>query len=151
MYADQPTGLGPEIVQMDVDPEEVAIRWMDAMRAWKSGEGGRGGALGWWWERGLGSERLPPGVRDLKPWTSPLYENVTVEALVRPARSKGKRPDTFGRDYLIRNTAYYLRPEVRDAFFGAEGRGSRMCSQFFSLFAGSADDRVVVYPMANDR
>lgn len=115
-YADQPTGLGPEIVRMDVDPKEGGIRWMDAMRAWKFGEGsGKGsGGLGWLWDREPG--RSPPGVRDINPWTSPLHGNVTVEALVRPARNKGKGPDTFGRDYLIQKAEYYLRPEVRDAF-----------------------------------
>lgn len=120
-YADQPTGLGPEILQMDVGPEG-GIRWMDAMRAWKFGEDEQGGGRGMdergaWWESGSGWGRLPPGVRDQKPWTSPLSENATVEGLVPPVRKKGKRPNTFGRDYLIKNTEYYLRPEVCGAIF----------------------------------
>ncbi|KAH0835804.1 glycoside hydrolase [Lanmaoa asiatica] len=119
-YADQPTGLGPEIVRMDVDPEVGGIRWIDAMRAWKAGEGEQGGGKGrrgGRWKNEPGWGHLPPGVRDMKPWTSPLYENVTVEGLVRPVRSKGKGPDTFGRDYLIKDTAYYLRPETVESLY----------------------------------
>ncbi|KAF8452325.1 glycoside hydrolase family 47 protein [Boletus edulis BED1] len=98
-YADQPTGLGPEIVQMDVN-ETGAIQWIDALRTWKADRDGRS----------------PPGVGDMKPWTSPLHENVTVEQLIPAGRRKGD-PDTFGRDYLIRNTGYYLRPETVESFY----------------------------------
>ncbi|KAG8215918.1 glycoside hydrolase family 47 protein [Butyriboletus roseoflavus] len=116
-YADQPTGLGPEIVQMDVGPKG-AIRWIDAMRAWKFGEGVQGGGrTGEGQRSGRGRGRLPPGVRDISSWTTPLYENVTVERLIPPVRSKGKRPNTFGRDYVIRNTAYYLRPETIESLY----------------------------------
>ncbi|KAF8552304.1 glycoside hydrolase family 47 protein [Imleria badia] len=100
-YADQPSGLGPEIVRMDVE-ELGSIRWMDAMRAWKEGRDGR--------------DAPPPGIGDMKPWTSPLDTNVTVEELVRPGRRKGKA-STFGRDYLIQNKAYYLRPETVESFY----------------------------------
>ena len=91
-YADQPSGLGPEIVRMDVDPELGALRWIDAMREWKAAQDGPE------WEH------TPPGVGEIKPWTG-----VTAEGL-----SKGN-PSTSGRDYSIQNTAYYLRPEVRGA------------------------------------
>lgn len=107
-YADQPTGLGPEAMWMDVDPQVGGTRWMDAMRAWKKEQGGISG----WWRNSPGRGRAPPGIRDVKPWTSPLAENVTVEALMRPGRRKGK-VNTNGRDYLIKSSAYYLRPEVR--------------------------------------
>ena len=135
-YADQPTGLGPEIVRMEVHPEMGALRWMDAMRAW-AGRGGPGER----WKKASGWGRAPPGVVDLKPWTSPLHGDVTVERLVRPGRSKGK-PNTYGRDYLIGNTAYYLRPEVRGA------RSPCVC--VLSLVFGFADGRIVLYPMANN-
>jgi hypothetical protein len=80
---------------MDVHPELGALRWIDAMREWKAGRGEPGHA--------------PPGVGDVKAWTSPSRGNETVEGL------PPGQPDTYGRDYSIQNTAYYLRPEVRDA------------------------------------
>lgn len=107
-YADQPTGLGPEIMWMDVD-SAGAIRWIDALRTWKAGRDEPGGRR----KRALAWGPAPPGIGDMKPWTSPLGGNVTVEDLVRPGRRKGKTK-TYGRDYLIKNAAYYLRPEVRD-------------------------------------
>lgn len=116
-YADQPTGLGPEIVRMDVDRELGGTRWIDALRAWKKDQD----QLNSWWSirsgQGWGSRytRPPPGVGDIKPWTSPLSENMTVEAVLRTgsARSKGKPISSYGRDYYIRDPGYLLRPEVR--------------------------------------
>jgi hypothetical protein len=121
---------------MDVHPELGALRWMDAMRAW-AGRGGPGER----WKKAPGWGRAPPGVDDIKPWTSPLRGDVTIEGLVRPGRSKGKQ-DTYGRDYVIKNTAYYLRPEVRGA------SSPRVC--VLSLVFGVADGRIVLHPMAND-
>ena len=144
-YADQPSGLGPEIVRMDVNSESGPIRWMDEMRAWKAGQHGLGGL----WTRAPGWKGLPPpGVGDIKPWTSPLQGNVLVDSLLRPGRSKGKL-NTYGRDYVMKNTAYYLRPEVRGAI------SSCVCvltiAMIFFLFWVCADGRVTLYPMANDR
>ncbi|KAG9312750.1 glycoside hydrolase family 47 protein [Chiua virens] len=114
MYADQPTGLGPEIARMDVHPDMDAIRWMDALRAWKKHEGGVRG----WWRSFSGRERSPPGIADIKPWTSSFAENVTVEMMGRPpgVRTKGV-VNTFGRDYMIKNSAYYLRPETIESLY----------------------------------
>ena len=143
-YADQPTGLGPEIVRMAVDPELGELRWIDAMRAWKAGRGGPGGrstgASGW--------EHAPPGVGDIKPWTSALPGNATVEGQLRPGGSKGK-PDTSGRDYSVDNAKYYLRPEVRGARFPSVCVLTML--GFFNAFVfRCADGRIVLYPMAND-
>ncbi|KAN0078488.1 glycoside hydrolase family 47 protein [Tylopilus felleus] len=110
-YADQPTGLGPEIMWMDVD-SAGAIRWIDALRTWKAGRDEPGGRR----KRALAWGPAPPGIGDMKPWTSPLGGNVTVEDLVRPGRRKGKTK-TYGRDYLIKNAAYYLRPETVESFY----------------------------------
>lgn len=116
-YADQPTGLGPDTVRMNVDREVGGIRWMDAMRAWKEDEDKMGG---WWRRSGPGSrfDHPPPGVGDLKSWTSPVQENETLEGVVRPgsARSKGKPVNLYGRDYYIKEGSYLLRPEVRGVF-----------------------------------
>ena len=140
-YADQPTGLGPETVRMDVH-ELGAIRWMDAMRAWREAPSEPNG---WWRRAPRGEDALPPGVGDIKPWTSPLDTDVTVEELVKPGRRKGKA-NTFGRDYLIQNRAYYLRPEVRGTRFPC------VCvlDMLIVLCLGRADRRIVLYPMAND-
>lgn len=84
-YADQPSGLGPEVISMRIG-KSGEIRWMDAMREWLAG--GR-----------LGS---PPGVGDKHPWVG----NPEARTI------KQKQTDTISRDYGIRNTDYYLRPEV---------------------------------------
>lgn len=84
-YADQPSGLGPDTIAMRIGkPGE--IRWMDAMQRWKAS-----GQLG-----------SPPGVGDKRPWV----------ANPKAKTFKQKQTDTITRDYSIRNTAYYLRPEV---------------------------------------
>lgn len=84
-YADQPSGLGPDFISMRID-KSGEIRWMDVMREWKAS-----GQLG-----------SPPGVADKRPWVgNPRAKTV-----------KQKQIDTSTRDYGIRNTAYYLRPEV---------------------------------------
>lgn len=84
-YADQPSGLGPDIVTMRIG-KSGEIRWMDAMQKWKAS-----GQLG-----------PPPGVGDKHPWVG-NPRAITV---------KEKQIDTITRDYSIRDTAYYLRPEV---------------------------------------
>lgn len=84
-YADQPSGLGPDTVTMRIG-KSGEIRWMDAMQKWK--ESGQ-----------LGS---PPGVGDKEPWVgNPKARTV-----------RQKQIDAITRDYTIKNTAYYLRPEV---------------------------------------
>ncbi|KAH0836527.1 glycoside hydrolase family 47 protein [Lanmaoa asiatica] len=50
-YADQPSGLGPDVVAMRIG-KSGELRWMDAMQEWKAG-----GQLG-----------SPPGVGDKRPW-----------------------------------------------------------------------------------
>ncbi|KAG9312816.1 glycoside hydrolase family 47 protein [Chiua virens] len=84
-YVDQPTGLGPDIVAMRTG-KSGGIRWMDEMRKWKTS-----GQLG-----------PPPGVGDKRPWVA-NPKAMTV---------RQKQIDTITRDYGIKNTDYYLRPEV---------------------------------------
>lgn len=84
-YADQPSGLGPDAIVMRRG-KSGEIRWMDAMQRWKAS----------------GQSGSPPGVGDKRPWVgNPKAKNVLE-----------KQADTISRDYSIRNTAYYLRPEV---------------------------------------
>jgi hypothetical protein len=53
MYADQASGLGPELVRMDAWPGDWrGGRWIDHVKEWQ-----RGGSPG----------GKPPGVRDLAP------------------------------------------------------------------------------------
>lgn len=111
MYADQPSGLGPESAKMNVDPHGGEKRWMDEMRAWKKDNGD---SWGWW--RGLGSKYIPPGVRDVEPWTDSSHNNQTVEpSMMRPTQGQHEGLNTT-KDYLVDNPAYYLRPEVRNMF-----------------------------------
>ena len=94
-YADQPSGLGPEEMQIQgqIDPvwdaseerwthKDVAVHWLDAMEKWK-------------W---TGSRGAPPGVGNKKP--------VILNPDDTPTNRKRKR------DYLARKPAYLLRPEV---------------------------------------
>lgn len=112
-YADQPSGLGPDIVAMRIG-KYGEIRWIDAMQKWKAN-----GQLG-----------LPPGVGDKRPWVgNPRAKTV-----------REKQIDTITRDYGIRNTAYYLRPEVWVMLPPS--------SDVANIIAGR---RVVLHPMADDR
>ncbi|KAI9573957.1 glycoside hydrolase family 47 protein [Boletus coccyginus] len=89
-YADQPSGLGPEKVTMRIG-KSGEIRWMDAMQGWKAN----------------GQSGSPPGVGDKRPWVgSPKAKN-----------EREKQIDTVSRDYGIRNTGYYLRPEAVESFY----------------------------------
>jgi hypothetical protein len=89
-YADQPSGLGPDVVAMRLG-KSGNIRWIDAMQRWK--ESGQPGS--------------PPGVGDKRPWVGNPKAKTAME----------KRVDTITRDYGIRNTAYYLRPEAIESFY----------------------------------
>ncbi|KAG6374849.1 glycoside hydrolase family 47 protein [Boletus reticuloceps] len=89
-YADQPSGLGPDTVSMRID-QSGEIRWMDEMRRWKAS-----GQIG-----------PPPGVGDKRPWVG----NPKAKAVWE------KQIDTITRDYTIKNTAYYLRPEAVESFY----------------------------------
>lgn len=84
-YADQPSGLGPDVVTMRIG-KSGEIKWMDAMQEWKAN-----GQLG-----------SPPGVADRPPWVANPNAKTVRE----------KQIDTITRDYAIKNPAYYLRPEV---------------------------------------
>jgi len=90
-YADQPTGLGPDIITVRSGGLHPEIPWMVAMQEWKR-QGRRG---------------LPPGVGDKRPWTGD--SNNTTDMLSRETSITGK-------DYYIRNSEYQLRPEVSKAF-----------------------------------
>lgn len=84
-YADQPSGLGPDAVTMRIG-KAGETRWMDAMQKWKAS----------------GKPGSPPGVGYKRPWVgNPKAKTV-----------RDKQIDTITRDYTIKNTAYYLRPEV---------------------------------------
>ncbi|KAF8449223.1 glycoside hydrolase family 47 protein [Boletus edulis BED1] len=89
-YADQPSGLGPDAVSMRID-QSGEIRWMDEMRRWKAS-----GQIG-----------PPPGVGDKRPWVGNPKAKTIWE----------KQIDTITRDYTIKNTAYYLRPEAVESFY----------------------------------
>lgn len=95
-YADQPTGLGPDEIVMDVfmgtntwteqndesSPRHDTYLWLDAVEKWRS-SGGRG---------------IIPGLADPKPI---IY-------------SKGETSvGGKSRDYVIRKPGFLLRPEVR--------------------------------------
>ncbi|KAG6813865.1 hypothetical protein H0H92_006272 [Tricholoma furcatifolium] len=94
-YADQPTGLGPDVMVFKTKPETRVWDkftsswkatapgdfWIDAMKKWK-GSGGRG---------------IPPGLEEKKPvvYATP-YSSSRLEE----------------RDYDIRRSGYLLRPEA---------------------------------------
>lgn len=85
LYADQPTGLAPEDIV--VKPAEGGGRqWLDEVEAWRRA-------------RRLSGRRFPPGVgQSITPVVYTEQERLT---------GTGK-----GRDYVIRNPMYLLRPEV---------------------------------------
>ncbi|KAF9218511.1 glycoside hydrolase family 47 protein [Gyrodon lividus] len=90
-YADQPSGLGPDVVAMRVGGKFGETRWMDAMRKWK-----KSGQVG-----------SPPGVGDKHPWVG----NPTATT------AREREVDTMKRDYGVKNMAYYLRPEAVESFY----------------------------------
>ncbi|KAF8840808.1 glycoside hydrolase family 47 protein [Paxillus ammoniavirescens] len=90
-YADQPSGLGPDVVTMRVGGKFGETRWMDAMRRWKNG----------------GQVGSPPGVGDKHPWVG--NPNATT--------AREREIDTIKRDYGVRNMGYYLRPEAVESFY----------------------------------
>ncbi|KAJ7509692.1 glycoside hydrolase family 47 protein [Mycena galericulata] len=105
LYADQPTGLAPDEVQMKLRTsakwgqgkdgkwlEGGGRRWIDEVEAWRAGSGT--------WK----GRRLPPGVGDdLKPVVYTELERV---------RGTGK-----GRDYSVKQTGYLLRPETVESLY----------------------------------
>ncbi|TCD65051.1 hypothetical protein EIP91_003289 [Steccherinum ochraceum] len=87
MYADQPSGLGPEEVSVfpppvSHDPSSALSAssglWIDAMERWREG----------------GEEGVPPGVGQKDP-----------------------EPDGTRRDYELRKPEYFLRPETIESMF----------------------------------
>lgn len=98
MYADQPTGLGPEEVRMGIDQKLGAIRWIDELRAWKAHNRGWWGTVGSLW--GMGTEESTASV--IKPWTSASNKNITIKTWAPMGKSRAKRQlerlETFGRD-----------------------------------------------------
>lgn len=86
-YADQPTGLGPDIINMLSGGSRPEILWMDAMQDWRTS-----GRIG-----------PPPGVGDKHPWVGD-----------RTPRNAREREMAYAmRDYYVKNADYQLRPEVR--------------------------------------
>lgn len=90
MYADQPSGLGPEVVAMAHDTHvggKVADRqgklWIEAVEEWR--KGGKHGPL--------------PGLGEKKPIMYTRPEKSTIAG--------------GPWDYVVRRTEYFLRPEVR--------------------------------------
>jgi mannosyl-oligosaccharide alpha-1,2-mannosidase len=90
-YADQPTGLGPDIITMRSGGLYPEIPWMEAMQEWKI-KGRRG---------------PPPGVGDKHSWAGD--GNNTTDMLDRETSINW-------RDYYIRDSQYQLRPEVSKGF-----------------------------------
>ena len=96
-YADQPTGLGPDEMQIqgqvklvwDAKDElwihnDIGLHWLDAMEKWKQ----------------AGSRGAPPGVGIKSPVHVSFHEKTT---------QRGRK-----RDYLAKKPDYLLRPEVCD-------------------------------------
>jgi len=91
-YADQPSGLGPDVVTMRVAGAKYReTRWMDAMRKWK-----KSGQLG-----------FPPGVGDKHPFVG--HPN--------PTTPSQREANAIEKDYRVKNMAYYLRPEAIESFY----------------------------------
>ena len=94
-YADQPTGLGPDEMQIQGQIKlvwnakeelwihnDIGLHWLDAMEKWKQ----------------AGSHSAPPGVGFKSPVHVSFHETTT---------RRGRK-----RDYLARKPDYLLRPEV---------------------------------------
>ncbi|KAH7930222.1 glycoside hydrolase family 47 protein [Leucogyrophana mollusca] len=94
-YADQPTGLGPETVQMRLGDNNSETPWMEAMQVWRTN----------------GSKGSPPGVGDKRQWVGDFNATTTEE----DDSDSDTAADT--RDYEIRNHDYYLRPEAVESFY----------------------------------
>ncbi|KAH7922317.1 glycoside hydrolase family 47 protein [Leucogyrophana mollusca] len=90
-YADQPTGLGPETVQMRSGGPFGEIPWMEAMQVWRK----------------RGRKGSPPGVGDKRQWAGD--HNATT--------AKERDIAANSRDYGVRNQDYYLRPEAVESFY----------------------------------
>ncbi|KAJ7645912.1 glycoside hydrolase family 47 protein, partial [Mycena polygramma] len=95
LYADQPTGLGPNEVVFNAKDgdwsEGGGRRWIDEVEAWRAGTAGSGTWKG---------RRLPPGVgEDTEPWVSTEH-------------GSGR-----GRDYDVKMAQYYLRPETVESLY----------------------------------
>jgi hypothetical protein len=88
-YADQPTGLGPDIVTMRSGGIHPEIPWMEAMQEWTK----------------QGRKSPPPGVGDKHPWAG---DNNTTNM-------RDRETTIPERDYYVRNSEYQLRPEVGKA------------------------------------
>ncbi|THU91531.1 glycoside hydrolase family 47 protein [Dendrothele bispora CBS 962.96] len=86
-YADEPTGLGPDEIEMKTSKFSDGFLWMDAMDRWKA-SGARG---------------IPPGVEDKVP------DVYTEEDRIR---GNGLR-----RDYAIKRKGYLLRPETIESLY----------------------------------
>ncbi|KAI0630700.1 seven-hairpin glycosidase [Trametes polyzona] len=95
LYADQPTGLGPEVVAMAHGTRDKAGKvvnrnaklWIDAVEEWR--KGGKRGPL--------------PGLGEKKPIVYDRPEGVSV-------------PDNRW-DYVVRRTEYFLRPETIESIY----------------------------------
>ncbi|KAJ7464483.1 glycoside hydrolase family 47 protein [Mycena latifolia] len=108
LYADQPSGLAPDITAfklgtsarwgMDKDGkwmEGGGRRWIDEVKAWRMGGAGSGTWKG---------RRLPPGVD----------ENVRPVVYTEFERMHGSGQ---GRDYSVKQTEYLLRPETIESLY----------------------------------
>ncbi|KAH7907888.1 glycoside hydrolase family 47 protein [Hygrophoropsis aurantiaca] len=122
-YADQPTGLGPETIQMSRE----SAPWMDTVRAWGKKSGG--------------DSRGPlPGTGDKPHWIEPVkahahddvdeyeddYEDEggdefwgapDASGRVLAPKKGAKPPRGKKRDYVVRNADYYLRPETVESLY----------------------------------
>ncbi|KAI9062605.1 glycoside hydrolase family 47 protein [Trametes sanguinea] len=93
MYADQPSGLGPEVVDMEHTTRDGAskdtkgILWMDAVEGWR--HKGRTGPL--------------PGTDEKKPIPYTLSEK--------------ERAPQAPWDYVVRRHDYFLRPETIESIY----------------------------------
>ncbi|KAJ7763659.1 glycoside hydrolase family 47 protein [Mycena maculata] len=108
LYADQPTGLGPEQVLFKLGDsnrwglakdgrwlEGGGRRWIGEVEAWQAAGAGSGTWKG---------RRLPPGVgEDTKP---------VVYTELERMHGSGK-----GRDYGVKQTGYLLRPETVESLY----------------------------------